>query len=255
MYGQKANFKPFPWLELGFARTVTIGGKGSDNPLTAGNLVRSFFGKVDQRIDSVPGDVRTEIDWTFYVPKVGHRLVFYGDGFADDDLLPILNVPRNPWHMGIYITRFPWLSKLDLHVEGVSTEQLNFVANNTNAGRFNYFNANYHDGYTNAGYLLGDSVGRDGTTIQGWFTYWLSPQNNVQLLYKNNTVAKDFFPGGGAWQDYAVKSEFHLRSGFYVKSEVQYEHIAYYPILFTSPQNNVSAIVELGFSFRDKHAN
>jgi hypothetical protein len=62
-------------------------------------------------------------------------------------------------------------------------------------------------------------------------------------------------PGGGAWQDYAVKSEFHLRSGFYVKSEVQYEHISYYPILFATPQNNVSAIVELGFSFRDKHAN
>jgi membrane-associated phospholipid phosphatase len=255
VYGQKANFKPFPWLELGFARTVTIGGKGSDNPLTAGNLVRSFFAKVDPRLNSVPGDVRTEMDWTFYVPKVGHSIVFYGDGFADDDLLPIFNVPRNPWHMGIYITRFPWVSKLDLHIEGVSTEQLNYVADFTNAGHFNYWNGNYHDGYTNVGYILGDSVGRDGTTIQGWFTYWLSPQNNVQLFYRNNTVAKDFFPGGGAWQDYAIKSEFHLRSGFYVKSEVQYEHISYYPILFTSPQNNVSAIVELGFSFRDKHAN
>ena len=61
------------------------------------------------------------------------------------------------------------------------------------------------------------------------------------------------FPGGGAWQDYAVKGEFHFRSGFYVKSEVQFEHISRYPILFTSPQNNISAIVELGFSFRDKN--
>jgi len=255
IYGQKANFKPFPFLELGFARTITIGGKGSGNPLTTGDLVRSFFAKFDPRLNSVPGDVRTEMDWTFYVPKVGHRIVFYGDGFADDDPLPILNVPRNPWHPGIYITRLPWLPKLDLHIEGVSTEQLNYVAGNTNKGQFNYWNGNYRDGYTNAGYILGNSVGRDGTTIQGWLTYWFSPQNSVQLVYKNNTVAKDFFPGGGAWQDYAVKSEFHLHSGFYIKSEVQYEHISYYPILFASPQNNVSAIVELGFSFRDKHTN
>jgi membrane-associated phospholipid phosphatase len=256
VYGQKANFKPFPFLELGFARTVMIGGEGSGigNQLTAGDFVRSFFAKLYKPANSVPGDVRTDIDWTFYVPKVGHHIVFYGDGFADDDLLPILNVPRNPWHLGLFITRFPGLSKLDFHIEGVSTEQLNYVAGNTNAGRFNYWNSGYHDGYTNAGYILGNSVGRDGTTIQGWFTYWLSPQNSIQLLYKNNTVAKDFFPGGGAWQDYAVKSEFHLRSGFYVKSEVQFEHIAYYPILFTSPQNNVSAIVELGFSFRDNRA-
>jgi membrane-associated phospholipid phosphatase len=253
IYGQKANFKPFPFLELGFARTITIGGKGSGNPLTAGNLVRSFFGKYDPQLNSVPGDVRTEMDWTFYVPKVRHYIVFYGDGFADDDPLPILNVPRNPWHPGIYITRFPGIPKLDLHVEGVSTEQLNYVAQNTNAGQFNYWNFNYHDGYTNVGHILGNSVGRDGTTIQGWLTYWFSPQNSLQLVYKNNTVAKDFFPGGGAWQDYAIKGEFHFRSGFYIKSEVQYEHISRYPILFTSPQNNVSAIVELGFSFRDQN--
>ena len=80
VYSQKANFKPFSFLELGFARTVMIGGVGSGNPLTAGNFVRSFFGKLDPRIGSVPGDVRTEMDWTFYVPKVRHYIVFYGDG-------------------------------------------------------------------------------------------------------------------------------------------------------------------------------
>jgi membrane-associated phospholipid phosphatase len=254
-YGQKANFKPFPFLELGFARTITIGGQGSGNPLTAGNFIRSFFAKVDPRINSVPGDVHTEIDWTFYVPKVHHYIVFYGDGYADDDPLPILNVPRNPWHPGIYITRFPWLPKLDFHVQAVSTEQINSKKLGLgNHGQFNYWNFDYRDGYTNDGYLIGNAVGRDGKTIQGWLTYWFSEHNSLQLVYKNNSVAKDFYPGGGAWQDYAVKSEIYLRSGFYVKSEVQYEHISRYPVLFASPQNNVSAILEVGFSFRDKKA-
>jgi len=29
IYGQKLNFKPLPFLELGFGRTVTIGGRGA----------------------------------------------------------------------------------------------------------------------------------------------------------------------------------------------------------------------------------
>jgi hypothetical protein len=251
-YGQKINVKPFSFLELGFARTVTIGGQGSGNPLTTQNFIYSFFGKVNQRLDSVPGDAHTEMDWTFYVPKVRNYIVLYGDAYADDDILPIENPARNPWHPGIYITRFPALPKLDLHVEGVSTEQINNrAAGIGNNGQFNYWNFVYRDGYTNDGYLIGNSVGRDGKTIQGWLTYWFSARNSLQLLYKNNSVAKDFFPGGGAWQDYAVKSEMHLRSGLYVKSELQYEHISYYPVLFKSPQNNVTAIVEVGFSFRD----
>jgi membrane-associated phospholipid phosphatase len=256
-YGQKMNLKPFSFLEIGFSRTATIGGKGVSNgdQLTGGDFIRNFFGLQDPRFGALPGDTHTEMDWTFYVPGIRNYAVLYGDAYCDDAPLPILNATRCPWHPGIYITRFPGLSKLDLHVEQVSTEQLNNVAGFTNFGRFNYWNDAYHDGYTNGGYLIGNSVGRDGTSIQGWFTYSLSPQNSIQVLYRNNTVAKDFFPGGGAWQDYAVKSEIHLRSGFYIKSEVQYEHISYYPILFASPQNNVSAIVELGFLPRDKKRN
>jgi hypothetical protein len=256
VYGQKMNFKPFPWLELGFARTVTIGGEGSGTPLNAREFLRSFFGRVDPALGTIPGDAHTEMDWTFHIPKVRDYIVLYGDWYAEDAALPVIFPWRNPIHPGIYITKFPRLSKLDLHVEGVSTEQAdNASLGIGNAGHFNYFNGDYHDGYTNTGYLLGNSVGRDGETIQGWFTYWLSERNNLQLIYKNNSVSKEMLPGGGAWQDYAVKSEFHLRSGFYVKSEVQYEHISRYPILFASPQNNVSAIVELGFSFKDNHAN
>jgi hypothetical protein len=254
-YGQKMNFKPFPWLELGFARTVTISGQGSNTPLNGREFLRSFFARIDPRLGSIPGDAHSEIDWTFHVPKVRDYIVLYGDWYAEDAALPLIFPWRNPIHPGIYITKFPGLPKLDLHVEGVSTEQADNVSLGIgNAGHFNYFNGNYHDGYTNDGYLIGNAIGRDGITIQGWFTYWLSERNNLQLVYRNNSVSKEMLPGGGAWQDYAVKSEFHLRSGFYVKSEVQYERISHYPILFTSPQNNVSAIVELGFSFRDMRA-
>jgi Capsule assembly protein Wzi len=98
-------------------------------------------------------------------------------------------------------------------------------------------------------------VGRDGRAIQSWFTYWLSPRNTLQFIYKHSTVAQDFVPGGGAWQDYSVRNETHLRSGFYMKTELQYEHVSRYTLLFNGPQNNFTAIVEAGFQPARKEKN
>ncbi len=251
IYGQKINFKPIPCLELGFGRTVTLGGKGGD-PFTATNLFHSFFGQVNSS-RSVPGDSHTNMDWTFYVPRVRNYLVFYGEVYADDDFIPWQNPPKNPYRPGIYLTRFPRIPKLDFHMEAVSTESPGFFNfGGTNHGNLNYWNQLYRDGYTNNGDLIGNSVGRMGRAIQCWFTYWLSPRNSLQFTYKHTSVSPDFIPQGGFWQDYTVKNETYLHSGFYLKSQVQYEHISSYPLLFNGPQKNVTAILELGFSLRDR---
>ena len=252
IYGQKINFKPFPFLEVGFGRTVTLGGKGGD-PFTAANFVRSFFGRVDPRVNSVPGDNHTSMDWTFRVPKVKNYIVFYGEVYADDDFIPWQNPAKNAYRPGIYITHIPGIPKLDFHMEAASTESPGFSSFGvTNRGNLNYWNATYRDGYTANGNLIGNSVGRMGRAIQGWFTYWISPQNSLQFTYKHNSVSPDFIPQGGFWQDYAVKSETYLRSGLYLKSQLQYEHISRYPLLFNGPQKNFAAVVELGFTLRDR---
>jgi hypothetical protein len=245
IYGNKINFKPLANLELGFGRTVTLGGKGGD-PFTPSNFLHSFFGQVTTSAAGVPGDSHSSFDWTFYVPKVRNYIVFYGDLYADDDFLPFLNQPKNPYHPGIFITRFPGISKLDLHVEAASTESPGWKF--VNQGDLNYWNFTYRDGYTNDGNLIGNTVGRNGRTIQAWFTYWFSPRNTLQFSYKHNSVSADFIPGGGAWQDYSVRNEIYLKSGFYIKSQLQYEHISHYPLLFNGPQRNFTTAVELGFS-------
>ena len=132
VYGQKIDVKPFSFLELGFGRRAVLGGVGGNSPITAHNFLSSFFGintggTAALNNGSVAGDNDTEMDWTFYVPGVRNYIVLYGDAYAEDDILPIENPARNPWHPGIYITRIPGLSKLDLHVEGVSTEQNGLV--------------------------------------------------------------------------------------------------------------------------------
>ena len=256
IYGQKINFKPLPSLEIGFGRTVTLGGKGGD-PFTMGNLLRSFVGQSGKdRVGgiSVPGDAHSSMDWTFRVPKTRNYLVFYGEVYADDDFIPWQNPPKNPYRPGIYITRIPGIPKLDFHMEAASTESPGFAnfGKGINQGDLNYWNFQYHDGYTQNGNLIGNTVGRNGRAIQCWFTYWLSPRNTLQFAYKDNSVSSDFIPQGGAWQDYGLQNQIYLRSGLYLKTQVQYEHISRYPILFNGTQNNVTAIVEFGFGRSEK---
>jgi hypothetical protein len=255
VFGQKINLKPFSFLELGFGRRGMLGESGGVNPLTGGNLLHAFFGLATGGTSSVPGSVPgdndTEMDWSFYIPKIRNYIVLYGDAYSEDDILPIERPARNLWHPGIYITRIPGIPKLDLHIEGVSTEAPGAIGG-TNLGKYIYWNFQNQDGNTNYGNLIGNTVGRDGRTIQSWLRYWISPQNTVQFTYKHNTVSSDFIPKGGAWQDYALNYETYLRSGFYVKTQFQYENISRYPILFKDSQNNFTAIIEVGFSPREK---
>ncbi len=242
IYGNKINFKPLPCLELGFGRTVTIGGKGG-TPFTTKNFLLSFFGQTSAQLNSVPGDSHSSFDWTLYVPKLRNYLVFYGDLYADDDFVPFQNPRKNPFRPGIYLTRFPGLPKLDFHVEAASTES----SNAPKPANLNYWNYTYRDGYTSNGNLIGNTVGRMGQSIQGWFNYWVSPRNSLQFTFKHNTVSQHFVPRGGAWQDYGLRQEVGFRSGFYLKSQLQYEHISRYPLLFPGPQSNITAVVEMGF--------
>jgi len=246
VFGQKINLKLFPFLELGFGRRTTLGGEGGD-PVTFRNVLHAFIGKQLPGNVSVPGDSESEMDWTFYVPRVRKYIVLYGDAYAEDDVLPLENPARNPWHPGVYLTRIPGIPKLDFHIEGVSTEQ-NGIVGGGNGGYFNYWNSTYRDGNTNGRNLIGNTVGREGRAIRLWFTYWISPQDSLQVLYKHSTVSSDFIPGGGNWQDYGLKNEMQLHGGMYVKTELQYERISRYPLLFSGPQANFSAILEIGFS-------
>ncbi len=247
VYAQKISFKPLPCLEIGYGRMTTIGGRGGD-PFTLHNFILSMFGQTSKREpgDSVPGENENEMDWTFYIPKVRNYVVLYGEVYAYDDFVAWVRPKAYPYRPGIYMTRIPGIPKLDLHIEAANT-QIPGQGLGGNQGQFVYWNYGYREANTNNGFLMGNTVGRDGQTVQGWLTYWASPRNTFQVMYKNNFVDPAFIPGGGAWQDYSVQNEFHRRSGLYVKSQLQYEHISHYPLLFNGRQQNVTAIIELGF--------
>jgi Capsule assembly protein Wzi len=244
IYGQKISLKPLSSLEFAYSRTTLIGGSG--HPLTANSFFLSMFGRVDEAQNSVPGDSRTAIDWTWRIPGIHDWATFYGELEDDDDLIPLQNVAKSVVRPGIYLSRLPLLPKWDLHFEWTSSTSPG-RASFQNHGNLNYWNLQYPYGYTNDGDLMGNTVGREGVTLQAWIRYWASPRHTFDFSWKQSRVLSDFVPGGGKWQDYQASYSITKRSGVYLNALFQFEHISSYPILFSGSRNNVVAALELGF--------
>jgi hypothetical protein len=243
VFGQKISVKPLRSLEFAYARTTTIG--GIYDPLNTRLFFESYFGRLDAKQGSVPGDSHTSVDWTWNVPHLHDRFVFYGEMESDDDPIPFQNLTRAVLRPGIYLVRLPFLNRWDLHAEWTSSD---CPGKGDDAhGLLNYWNASYRDGYTNNGNLVGNTVGREGKTIQAWTRYWIAPHQTMEFTAKNSEVDTDFIPGGGRWQDYRATHELALGSGVYFRSFVQFEHIGHFPLLFSGARNNVTVSLEIGF--------
>ena len=244
IYGQSISMKPFPSFEFAYSRTTLIGGTG--HPLTSGKFFGSFFGRVDPAENSVPGDSRTAVDWTWHVPGVHHWVTFYGELEDDDDSIPLQNLTKSVLRPGIYLSRLPLLSKFDVHFEWTTSTSPG-RAPFQNHGNLNYWNLDYTAGYTNNGSLMGNTVGREGITLQAWMRYWISPRNTFDFSWKQSRVLTDFVPGGGKWQDFQASYSVTKHSGLYLRTFLQFERISSFPLLFPGSRNNLTAAIELGF--------
>ncbi len=244
IYGQKISFKPFRSLEFAYGRTTLIGGTG--HPLTSFRLFSSMIGRVDAAENSVPGDARTAVNWTWRVPGLHDWVTFYGELEDDDDPIPLQNLTKSVLRPGLYFPRLPLLPKWDLHFEWTSSTSPGRASFQSH-GNLNYWNLDYTGGYTNNGNLMGNTVGREGVTLQAWTRYWISPRQNLDFSWKQSRVLKDYIPGGGNWQDFQTSYSYTSRTGIYLKSLLQVEHISSFPLLFPGSRNNVTASIELGF--------
>jgi Capsule assembly protein Wzi/PAP2 superfamily len=244
IYGQKISFKPFHSFEFAYGRTTLIGGTG--HPLTASTFFESMFGRVNAETNSVPGDSRTSLEWTWRLPKMGNWVTFYGELEDDDDLIPVQNLSKSVLRPGIYLPRLPLLPKWELHFEWTTSTSPGRASFQSH-GNLNYWNLDYTSGYTNNGGLMGNTVGREGVTLQAWTRYWISPRQTLDFSWKQSRVLSDYIPGGGKWQDYQSSYSFTSRRGLYFKGFLQFEHISSFPLLFPGSRNNVVASIELGF--------
>jgi membrane-associated phospholipid phosphatase len=244
VHGEKISFKPTPNVELGFSRTAEFGGVG--RPLTLLSLFRSytmFTSGAGLPANATPGKRTGGFDFSYRVPYLRNWLTVYADSISDDDPSPLAAPRRAGMNPGIYMPRLPHLPKEDVRVEAVYTK---VPATDNSPGRFIYYDSFYHDLYTNEKNLIGNWIGRDGTGVQAWTTYWAGARDSIEVAYRHSTTAPGFVPDGGNLTDGSVSVSWWVHSDWNLSTSVQYERWNI-PVLAPVPQSNWTTSIEIGF--------
>lgn len=238
IHGMKWTLKPTPNLELGFSRTVIFGGPGF--PVTFNSFWRSIFSTQSANFNaSDPGDRRAGFDFAYRIPGIRDWLTLYCDSFADDEPFPPAYPTHSAWSPGLYLSKVPYLHKLDLRAEGAVTPSRLFPG-------FFYFNVHYLDGYTNARNLMGSWVGRQGSGYQLQSTYWFSGRNTLQLGYRALWVDHSFLQGG--WlRDVNANTNVALGSNFSLQAGIQYERWQF-PLLVPAATSNITTSLQISYT-------
>ncbi len=193
---EKVSFRPTENVELGFERTVIWGGEDHE-PITLHTFLKSFFSltATTEAVKNSPQDPGARFgafDFSYRLPFLRNWLTLYSDTEAHDDVSPIDAPRRASWRPGLYLSHVPGAPKLDIRVEGASSDP---PVSRSVGGQFMYYEAIQTQGYTNSGSLFGDWIGREDKGGQAWLTYHLSGNEWIQVGLRNQKAAKDFIPG------------------------------------------------------------
>jgi Capsule assembly protein Wzi len=219
------SFRPTSNFEFGFQRTIIFGGAGHA-PVTLHTFLKGFFDpndttEAEKLSRNDPGARFTSFTFSYRLPFLRHYVTLYTDSETHDDVTPISAPRRAGYRPGIYISQFPGARRLDLRVEGVSTDCSTLICQQ---GSGNYIEAIQLQGYTNKGFIFGDWVGREAKGGQAWLTYHLSGNEWVQLEYLTKQTPKDFIPGGVTQSDFKVNVVKRLGRDVELNAWVQHEH-------------------------------
>lgn len=238
---QKVSFKLSDNLEFGFTRWSLFFGVG--HPITWGNLFRNMLsvssGPSVPFDPNDPGDRKAGFDFRWRIPGVRDWLTLYADSYSEDDPSPLAAPRRAAISPGLWLTRVPWVPRLDLRVEAASTTPLGADS----GGQFLYYNNQYHSGNTNYGFLLGNPVGRDGRAIEARANYWLSARDRLWAGFRQAKISGLFLPGGGTQSDASAGAVLRLRQDWIVSATAQYERFRI-PVL-SGPRHNWTGQLQL----------
>ncbi|HWZ50899.1 MAG TPA: capsule assembly Wzi family protein [Granulicella sp.] len=221
---EKISFKPSENLEMGFERSTIWGGQGHV-PITIHSFLHSFFSfqnvsAAEKNSTNDPGARFGTFDFSYRLPFMRKWLTLYSDSLVHDDVSPV-DAPRHAAiRPGLYLARFPRFEHLDLRVEAASTDP---PTGRSNGGNYLYTESVQKQGYTNKGMIIGDWIGRESKGGQAWLTYHLSPQENVQLSYREAKADNDFIPGGTTQNIYQASVTKRFHKDFELRALGQYE--------------------------------
>ena len=234
--GEKVSFKFTPNFEFNLSKTTIYGGPG--NPLTFSTFLKSTLG---QHVHGdVLGDGRSAVDFSYRIPKLRNWLTLYGEAMTEDEISPIAYPAKSAFQGGLYLAKLPALPKLDLRLEGGSTDAPRFC------NSCFYWNSQYVSGYTNDGRLIGTWIGRAAQGELVRTNYWLSPRRRIGVEFGHRKIDRQYLPQGGTQNDVGVNADIFTGSGFRFSGNLQYERWQI-PLLAVGPQSNVSASFQFSF--------
>jgi membrane-associated phospholipid phosphatase len=237
--GGKFSFRPSANLEMGMGFTAQFAGPGL--PFTFGNFIRTFYVHTQTTSTTTgnnPAKRATNADFTYRIPGIRNWLTVYGDALTVDEISPIGST-RATVNPGVYVPQFPKLHNLQFRAEGIHEPLTNEFA----PGFVYYGVRRYRSGYTNAGNLMGNWIGRAGRGAQGWLTYSFSPRSKLQLGYRLQEVSHQFL-GGGRTADYSGAFDVILSDLLSANGFAQYEQWRF-PVLSTNKQSDVTVGFQL----------
>jgi membrane-associated phospholipid phosphatase len=253
IYGNKISLHPTDNLEFGFSRQAIFAGTGLE-PLTFHTFFKSFFSTSSGTYAGfnprdTPGARHANFDFRYKLPYLRNWVTLYTDSFVHDDVSPI-DAPRHAAIMpGIYLAKFPKFNKLDLHVEGGTTDP---VTTRAEGGNYFYFEGNYKDSYNNKNQFMGSYLGREGTGGQAWATYWFNPKSTLMVGYRTVKVSHTFLPQGETQQDYYGTLNYEWKNGLGVQLMLQQERWVA-PLLASGPQHDFTTRFGVFWEPKDMH--
>jgi hypothetical protein len=248
VHSEMFSFAPTANFQFGFQRTVIFGGKGHE-PVTIRTFLKGFFdtndtaqGEKHSRDD--PGARFSAFNFSYRLPFARRYLTLYADSETHDDLTPVSAPRRAAYRPGIYLAQFPVMRRLDLRVEGVSTDCSTLVCQ---GGSNEYIeDAVQQQGYTNKGNILGDWIGREAKGGQAWLTWHLSGNEWVQAEYLDKKTAKDFIAGGTTQNQFRVEAVKRIGPAVEVDGWFQHERWVA-PIYMTGVQSDNTVAAQVTF--------
>jgi hypothetical protein len=188
-----------------------------------------------------PGARFGEFDANYRLPYVRNWLTFFVDSDSHDDVSPISAPRRAAFRTGLYLSHVPAVPKLDLRVEAAMDDQ---STSRSLQGKFTYYEGEQPQGYTNAGQIFGDWMGREAKGGQAWMTYHLSGNEWVQVSWRGQKAAKDFITGGTTINDVSAQVVKRLGPDLELKGNFTYEEYLA-PIYLTNKQTVTNTSFQL----------
>jgi hypothetical protein len=242
------SFQPTANFQFGFQRTVIFGGEGHE-PVTLRTFLKGFFDTNDTAVGEKlsrddPGARFSAFNFSYRLPFVRNYITLYADSETHDDLTPVSAPRRAAYRPGIFLSQFPGVRRLDLRVEGVSTNCSTLVCQ---GGSNEYIeDAVQKQGYTNKGNILGDWIGREAIGGQAWLTYHLSGDEWVDVEYLHKQTPKDFIAGGTTQSQFRI--EVLKRIGPEIEVNAWFQHERWVaPIYLPGAQANNAISVQVTF--------